>query len=85
MRDVTIHQPRMDAMAIHDLSGVRHEHAFDPGNRAAMANLLALSATQQPQQALPQENPLQGLVPVDSAAVPGAKTRKAGAARAFRR
>src|SRR5687767_6951235 len=34
MRDVTFHQPRMDAMAIHDLSGFRHEHAFDPGNRA---------------------------------------------------
>ena len=28
--------------------------ALDPGNRAAMANLLALSATQQPQQALAQ-------------------------------
>jgi cation diffusion facilitator family transporter len=24
----------MDVMAIHDLSGFRHEHAFDPGNRA---------------------------------------------------
>src|SRR5688572_28369545 len=34
MRDVTVHWPTMDAMAIHDLSTFRHDHAFDAGNRA---------------------------------------------------
>ena len=40
--------------------------ALDPGNRAAMANLLALSATQQPQQALAQLERLEAANPTSA-------------------
>ena len=32
MPDGTFRRPRMDVMAIHDLSAFRHSHSFDPGN-----------------------------------------------------
>ena len=34
MADGTFRRPRMDVMAIHDLSAFRHDHSFDPGNPA---------------------------------------------------
>jgi len=40
--------------------------ALDPGNRAAMANLLALSATQQPQQAMAQLERLEAANPTSA-------------------